>query len=201
MRAVAADTGAPAILKTMMGLDIPRKDPRLKHGPGLAVGRSLSETGGDTDDGGAVERGGALPQDAAVVVESHDEISEEIRKRGGEPPPLDGIRRVGPGSASVESKDGAGCRPAQLVRQGSGGGRARSGDPGIPRPIRPDGPHRPPGQRAGAGCRCGRYRCRGAGNTRAIKRRDQKRPELPLNSSCPQLAPNVNRSRSNRQYI
>jgi len=35
---VAADTGAPAILEAVMGLDITRQDPRLEHGPGLAVG-------------------------------------------------------------------------------------------------------------------------------------------------------------------
>ena len=38
MRTIAADTGAPAILEAVMGLDIPGEDPRLEHGPRLAVG-------------------------------------------------------------------------------------------------------------------------------------------------------------------
>ena len=93
MRAVAADTGAPAILKTVVGLDIPGEYPRLQHGPGLAVGRPLSETGGDTDNRGAVERGDPFPENAAVVVESHDD--QAMRSERGEgSPPLDGIRQV-----------------------------------------------------------------------------------------------------------
>jgi len=81
VRAVAADTGAPAILEAMVRLDVPGKDPRLKHGPGLAVGRSLAETGHDADDGLTVKRGDALPQDAAVRIDGHDEPSEVIRWR------------------------------------------------------------------------------------------------------------------------
>ena len=59
--AVAADTGAPAILEAVMGLDVPGQDPRLKHGPGLAVGRSLAETGHDANDWRAIEGGDPLP--------------------------------------------------------------------------------------------------------------------------------------------
>ena len=70
--AVAADTGAPAIFEAMVRLDVPGEDPRLKHGPGLAVGRSLTETGHDADDGLTVKGGDALPQDAAVRVDGHD---------------------------------------------------------------------------------------------------------------------------------
>ena len=69
--AVAADTGAPAILEAMVRLDIPGEDPRLKHGPGLAVGRPGGETGNDADDGRAIEGGDALPQDAAVRIDGH----------------------------------------------------------------------------------------------------------------------------------
>ena len=72
MWAVTADTTAPAILETVMGLDVPGKDPRLKHGPGLAVGRALAQAGDDADDGRAVKGGDALPQDAAVRI-GHDE--------------------------------------------------------------------------------------------------------------------------------
>ena len=71
--AVAADTGAPAILEAVMGLDVPGKDPRLKHGAGLAVSRSRSETGHDANDGLTVKGGDALPQDAAVRIDGHDE--------------------------------------------------------------------------------------------------------------------------------
>ena len=71
MGAVAADTGAPAILEAVVWLDIPGEDPRLKHGPGLAVGRPGGETGNDADDGGTVKGGDALPQDAAVRVDGH----------------------------------------------------------------------------------------------------------------------------------
>ena len=70
---VAADTGAPAILEAVVWLDIPGEDPRLKHGPGLAVGRSLAETGHDANDGRAIEGGDALPQNAAVRIDGHDE--------------------------------------------------------------------------------------------------------------------------------
>ena len=73
VRAVAADTGAPAVLKAVVWLDIPGEDPRLKHGPGLAVGRSRSETRHDADDGRAVKGGDALPQDAAVRIDGHGE--------------------------------------------------------------------------------------------------------------------------------
>ena len=59
--AVAADTGAPAILEAVMGLDIPGEDPRLKHGARLAVGRSLAETGHDANDRRAIKGGDALP--------------------------------------------------------------------------------------------------------------------------------------------
>ena len=55
--AVAADTGAPAILEAVMGLDVPGEDPRLKHGPGLAVGRPGGETGNDADDGREPSKG------------------------------------------------------------------------------------------------------------------------------------------------
>ena len=73
MRAVAADTGAPAILEAMVGLEVPGEDPRLKHGAGLAVGRPGGETGNDADDGRAVKGGDALPQDAAVRIDGHFE--------------------------------------------------------------------------------------------------------------------------------
>ena len=77
MRAVAADTGAPAILEAAVWLDIPGEDPGLKHGAGLAVGRSLAETGHNADDGGTVKGGDALPQDAAVRVDGHGEAAGE----------------------------------------------------------------------------------------------------------------------------
>ena len=35
---VAADTAAPVVLECFVRLDVPGEDPRLKHGPGLAVG-------------------------------------------------------------------------------------------------------------------------------------------------------------------
>ena len=73
MWAVAADTGAPAILEAVVWLDIPGEDPRLKHGAGLAVGRALAQAGHDADDGRAVKGGDALPQDAAVRVDGHFE--------------------------------------------------------------------------------------------------------------------------------
>ena len=59
--AVAADTGAPAILETVMGLDVPGEDPRLKHGARLAVGRPGGETGNDANDWRAIEGGDPLP--------------------------------------------------------------------------------------------------------------------------------------------
>ena len=58
---VAADTGTPAIFEAVMGLDITWQDPRLKHGPGLAVGRSLAKTGNDANDRRAIEGGDPLP--------------------------------------------------------------------------------------------------------------------------------------------
>ena len=70
---VAADTGAPAILEAVVWLDIPGEDPCLEHGPGLAVGRSLAETGHDANDGLTVKGGDALPQDAAVRINGHFE--------------------------------------------------------------------------------------------------------------------------------
>ena len=38
MRAVAADTGAPAVLEAVVWLDVPGEYPGLEHGPRLAVG-------------------------------------------------------------------------------------------------------------------------------------------------------------------
>ena len=73
MAAVAADTGAPAVLECHVWLDISGEDPCLKHGAGLAVSRSRSETGNDANDGLTVKGGDALPQDAAVRVDGHDE--------------------------------------------------------------------------------------------------------------------------------
>ena len=35
---VAADTAAPVVLECFVWLDVPGEDPRLEHGPGLAVG-------------------------------------------------------------------------------------------------------------------------------------------------------------------
>lgn len=58
---VAADTAAPVILECLVWLDAPGQDPRLKHGPGLAVGRSLAETGHDANDWRAIEGGDPLP--------------------------------------------------------------------------------------------------------------------------------------------
>ena len=72
---VAADTGSPAILKAVVWLDIPGEDPCLKHGAGLTVSRSLSETGNDADDGGPVVRADALPQNATVRVDGHGEAA------------------------------------------------------------------------------------------------------------------------------
>ena len=69
--AVAADTGAPAVLEAVVWLDIPGEDPCLEHGPGLAVGRSLAETGNDANDRRAIEGGDPLPQDPAVGVDCH----------------------------------------------------------------------------------------------------------------------------------
>ena len=71
MWAVAADTGAPAILEAMVGLEVPGEDPRLKHGAGLAVGRPGGETGNDANDRRAIEGGDPLPQDPAVGVDCH----------------------------------------------------------------------------------------------------------------------------------
>jgi len=85
VRAVTADTGAPAILETMVGLDIPRENPRLEHGAGLPVSRSLAETGDNANDGGAIEGGGALPQDAAVWIDGHDETERSGLRGGGSP--------------------------------------------------------------------------------------------------------------------
>ena len=58
---VAADTAAPVVLECFVWLDVPGEDPRLEHGAGLAVGRSLAETGNDTNDWRAIEGGDPLP--------------------------------------------------------------------------------------------------------------------------------------------
>ena len=65
---VAADTAAPIVLECFVWLDVPGKDPRLKHGAGLAVGRALAQACNDADNRGTIVRGDALPQDAAVRI-------------------------------------------------------------------------------------------------------------------------------------
>ncbi len=90
MTAVAADTAAPAIFESLVGLDILPQDPRLEHGSRLAIGRLVSQASDNADNRGPVDRAEALPQDAAVVVDRHRVLrAKELPDSSPDPPILD----------------------------------------------------------------------------------------------------------------